>query len=191
MKNRSGKLVLIIVLALVFVLAATGFGTYNSLASMQEGIEQAQGDIQTQLQRRADLIPNLVNTVKGISAHEQDVIDSVTQARAQLVGAQGMQEQAAADSALSAALGRLLVVVENYPEIKSDQAYVSLMDELSGTENRIAAARVDYNAAVKQYNSKIIRLPAKIFAALFGFDKAEYFEAPQSAQNAPTVDFGE
>ena len=187
---KLGKILGIVAIVCVLAVIFTGFSSYNGLATMREELDAAQSDIQTQLQRRADLIPNLVNTVQGLSAQEQSIVDSVTTARAALVGAQGMQEQAQANDQLSSALSRLLVVVENYPEIKSDTAYVSLMDELSGTENRIATARTDYNSVVKTYNSKLVRLPAKLFANLFGFEKAEYFQAADSAQTPPTVDFG-
>lgn len=188
--KKTGKIIIIGILVVLIALGATAFSSYNGLAGLRENVDRAASDIQTQLQRRADLVPNLVNTVKGLAAHEQVVIDSVTEARAKLTGAQTLGEQAAADGELSSALSRLMIVVENYPEIKSDTAYVSLMDELAGSENRIAAARTDYNNAVKTYNSKIVRLPAKLFAGILGFQKAEYFEAPQAAQDAPTVDFG-
>lgn len=188
--KSTGKIVLLVVAVALIALVAMGFGSYNGLATMRESVDTAHADIQTQLQRRADLIPNLVNSVKGLSAQEQAVVDSVTEARAALMGAQSVGEQAAANEQLSGALGRLLAITESYPDIKSDKAYISLMDELSGTENRINVARQDYNQAVKEYNSKIVRMPTKLFAGMFGFQKAEYFEAAQGAQTPPTVDFG-
>ena len=180
---------LIVIVVLLVIAVFTLVGAYNGMATLRENVDTQQSAIQTQLQRRSDLIPNLVNTVKGLAAQEQAVIDSVTEARAQLSGAQGMQELAAANDNLSSALSRLLMVVENYPEIQSSQGYISLMDELAGTENRISVARVDYNEAVKSYNSKIITFPNNLLAGMFGFVKAEYFEAPESAQSAPSVDF--
>lgn len=191
-KMSTGMVVLIAVLAIVVIIAVSLVGAYNGIAAARENVDTQQAAIQTQLQRRADLIPNLVNTVKGLAAQEQSVIDSVTEARAQLAGAQGkgMGELAAANDNLTNALSRLLMVVENYPEIQSSQGYISLMDELSGTENRIAVARGDYNDAVKAYNSKIITFPNRVVASIFGFEKAEYFTAPETAQSAPSVDFG-
>ena len=190
MKKLSGGMIALIVIVVLLVIAVfTLVGAYNGMATLRENVDTQQSAIQTQLQRRSDLIPNLVNTVKGLAAQEQAVIDSVTEARAQLSGAQGMQELAAANDNLSSALSRLLMVVENYPEIQSSQGYISLMDELAGTENRISVARVDYNEAVKSYNSKIITFPNNLLAGMFGFVKAEYFEAPESAQSVPSVDF--
>lgn len=192
MKKMSiGVVVLIAVLAIIVIIGVSLVGGYNGIAAARENVDTQQAAIQTQLQRRADLIPNLVNTVKGLAAQEQSVIDSVTEARAQLAGAQGMgmEELAAANDNLSSALSRLLMVVENYPEIQSSQGYISLMDELAGTENRISVARNDYNDAVKSYNSRIITFPNRLVAGMFGFEKAEYFTAPESAQSAPDVNF--
>ena len=191
-KMSTGVVVLIAVLAIIVIIGVSLVGGYNGIAAARENVDTQQAAIQTQLQRRADLIPNLVNTVKGLAAQEQSVIDSVTEARAQLAGAQGMgmEELAAANDNLSSALSRLLMVVENYPVIQSSQGYISLMDELAGTENRISVARNDYNDAVKSYNSRIITFPNRLVAGMFGFEKAEYFTAPESAQSAPDVDFG-
>ena len=191
-KMSTGVVVLIAVLAIIVIIGVSLVGGYNGIAAARENVDTQQAAIQTQLQRRADLIPNLVNTVKGLAAQEQSVIDSVTEARAQLAGAQGMgmEELAAANDNLSSALSRLLMVVENYPEIQSSQGYISLMDELAGTENRISVARNDYNDAVKSYNSRIITFPNRLVAGMFGFEKAEYFTAPESAQSAPDMDFG-
>ncbi|MCQ4894417.1 MULTISPECIES: LemA family protein [Anaerotruncus] len=190
-KMSTGVVVLIAVLAIIVIIGVSLVGGYNGIAAARENVDTQQAAIQTQLQRRADLIPNLVNTVKGLAAQEQSVIDSVTEARAQLAGAQGMgmEELAAANDNLSSALSRLLMVVENYPEIQSSQGYISLMDELAGTENRISVARNDYNDAVKSYNSRIITFPNRLVAGMFGFEKAEYFTAPESAQSAPDVNF--
>ena len=190
-KMSTGVVVLIAVLAIIVIIGVSLVGGYNGIAAARENVDTQQAAIQTQLQRRADLIPNLVNTVKGLAAQEQSVIDSVTEARAQLAGAQGMgmEELAAANDNLSSALSRLLMVVENYPEIQSSQGYISLMDEPAGTENRISVARNDYNDAVKSYNSRIITFPNRLVAGMFGFEKAEYFTAPESAQSAPDVNF--
>lgn len=190
MKKLSVPLVILIVLVALLVLGGVFlFSGYNGLASGRESVETASANIDTQLQRRADLIPNLVETVKGFAAQEQAVIDSVTSARAQLTGAQTMAEKAEANEELTSALSRLLVVVENYPELKSNQAYVGLMDELAGTENRISVARDDYNSVVRSYNQKVVTLPGSLIAGMFGFEKAEYFTASDGAQTPPTVSF--
>ncbi|WP_203636857.1 LemA family protein [Thermobrachium celere] len=186
MGRLNGK---IIAIAVAVLLVIWGIGSYNGLVSKSEKINETYSQIQNQLQRRADLIPNLVETVKGYAKQEKEVIQSVTDARAKLAGARTPQEQAAANNELNSALSRLLVVVENYPNLKSDANFRQLMDELAGTENRIAVARKDYNAAVKEYNVKIKRFPTVIIARIFGFTEKQYFEANPNAQNAPNVKF--
>lgn len=186
MGKINGKIIAIVLVVLVVL---WGVGSYNGLVSLEQKTKESYSQIQNQLQRRADLIPNLVETVKGYAKQEKEVIQSVTDARAKLAGARTPQEQAAADSELSSALSRLLVVVENYPNLKSDANFRQLMDELAGTENRIAVARRDYNAAVKEYNVKIKRFPTVIMARLFGFNEKQYFEANPDAQNPPKVNF--
>ena len=141
------------------------------------------------MKKRYDLIPNLVETVKGYAAHEQEAIDSVTEARANLAGASTVEEKAAADSALTTALNNLLVIVENYPDLKASANFTQLSDELAGTENRIATARRDYNEAVREYNTAIRKFPGSLIAGLFGFEQKDYFQASDGAQNVPTVEF--
>jgi len=179
----------IIIVAVIAVIAMMLISSYNGLVSKAEEVDSKFSAIDTQLQRRADLIPNLVNTVKGYASHEQSVIDSVTEARAKLSGATTVAEKAEADQELTSALNRLMVVVENYPDLKANENFTQLMDELAGTENRIATARKDYNDVVKVYNLKVKRFPGNIMAGMFGFDVKDYFEASEGSKEAPNVNF--
>ena len=179
----------IIILAIVAIVIIMIISSYNGIVAKSEEVDNKFSAIDTQLQRRADLIPNLVNTVKGYASHEQEVINSVTEARAKLAGANTVSEKAEADGELTNALNRLMVVVENYPDLKSSQNFIQLSDELAGTENRIATARRDYNEAVKAYNLKIKKFPTNIMAGMFGYEKAEYFEASEQSQEVPNVSF--
>jgi len=185
--NRRALLTLVIPAAL----ALSGCG-YNQIQTLDEAAQRAKGDIQAQLQRRADLIPNLVTTVERFAKQEQAVFQGVADARARLGGAiqtGDPKQMAQANDQLTGALGRLLVVAEAYPQLKSDQDFMQLQDELTGTENRIAVSRRDYNEAANQYNSYIRRFPQAITARVIGSKPREYFEAAQSAQQAPTVNF--
>ena len=180
-------------LALPLLLGACG---YNSIQSYDEAAAQAKQNIDTQLQRRADLIPNLVNTVKGFAQQENDVLTQVTQARAGLVGAlqkpggSDPTETANANQQLTSALGRMSVVIEAYPQLKSNENFLKLQDELTGTENRIAVARTDYNGAVKTYNEYIRQFPQTLTAKATGAKPRTYFEVTDAAARAaPTVDF--
>ena len=173
------------------VLLTTGCG-YNTIQSLDERAQAAQGQIEVQLQRRADLIPNLVQTVKGYAAHEEAVFTQVANARAGLMGAvrSGDPEQmATANSQMTSALGRLFAVVENYPNLKADQSFIRLQDELTGTENRIAVARNDYTGAVNEYNAYIRRFPQVITAKVTGAKARKYFAADPASQQVPQVDF--
>ncbi|ANU16698.1 LemA family protein [Planococcus maritimus] len=181
---------LLLVVGLI-VIAAVVFGSsYNNFVQLEEDVNESYAQLDSQLQRRLDLIPNLVETVKGFADQEQEVIDSVTEARSSMAGAGSVEEQAAADAELSGALSRLLVVVENYPEVRSSENFQQLSDELAGTENRIAVARQDYNGAVTEFNRKVRSFPGNMVAGMFGFDEKEYFEADAGAEDAPDVDFG-
>lgn len=178
-------------LALVVPFVLSGCG-YNRIQTLDEQAAQAKQQIEVQLQRRADLVPNLVNTVKGYAAHEEAVFTQVANARAGLAGAirgHDPVQQAAADAQLTGALGRLLAISEAYPQLKADQTFLRLQDELSGTENRIAVSRSDYNAAVNAYNSYIRAFPQKITASVTGAKPRVYYDAPASSDAAPTVDF--
>ncbi|TCS83134.1 LemA family protein [Tepidibacillus fermentans] len=187
---KKGTIILIVIVAIFAILAFSMIGSYNSFVSQEEAVNQSFAQIQTQLQRRMDLIPNLVNTVKGYAAHEKEVLQGIADARARLAGARTPLEMANANTELNSALSRLIVVVERYPNLKADRQFTQLMDELAGTENRIATARRDYNTAVQTYNQQIKRFPGVIVARLFGFEPKEYFQADENAQKAPSVDFG-
>jgi LemA protein len=166
---------------------------YNTIQRLDEQTNQAKAQIEVQLQRRADLIPNLVNTVKGYAAHEEQVFTQVAQARAGLLGAiqtHDPQQMADANAQLTAGLGRLLAVAEAYPQLKADQSFLRLQDELTGTENRIAVARGDYNQAAQQYNAYIRQFPQTLTAKVIGARPKTYFEVTNpGAREAPTVDF--
>ena len=179
-------------LAVPLLIASAGCG-YNRIQQLDEQANGAQGQIEVQLQRRADLIPNLVNTVKGYAQHESDVFTQVAQARSGVLGAvqtHDPQQMANANAQMTSALGRLIAVAENYPQLKADQQFTRLMDELSGTENRIAVARGDYNAAAQQYNAYIRQFPQTLTAKVTGAKPRNYFNVTTpGAREAPTVDF--
>lgn len=179
----------IVAVVVVIILIGVPISSYNSLVSLQTTVEEQGANIDSQLQRRMDLIPNLVETVKGFTAHETEVFDAVTSARENMMSADNMAEKSAANKEMTGALNNLIAVAEAYPELKSDTVYVGLMDELSGTENRISYARTEYNAAVTAYNMAIRRFPGNIFAGIFGFEKADFFEAAEGAQEVPEVNF--
>lgn len=177
----------LVVLAIIIGLQLKN--AYNALVKIDEDVNNSWAQVQTQLQRRYDLIPNLVETVKGYASHEREVLTEVTRARASVGGAKTPDEAMKANNDLSNALSRLLVVVENYPQLKANENFIKLQDELSGTENRIAVERRRYNDSVRIYNQKLRSFPTVFFAGIFGFEKRNYFEAPESAQQAPKVDF--
>lgn len=187
--SGGAKGILIVIIALLVIVGGSAVTTYNGLVTAQENVDSAYGDIDTQLQRRSDLIPNLINTVKGYMKHEKEVIDSITESREKLLAAKDVEEMAQASDELSSALSNLMVLVENYPDLKSNENFIQLQDELAGTENRIATARRDLNNAVRIYNTKIKRFPGVVFASLFGFEKADYFEAAEGSDKVPDVQF--
>lgn len=182
---------LLIVVGILVVLAIILVPKYNSFVNLEEDVNQSYSQIENQLQRRMDLIPNLVETAKGYAAHEEEVFTDIADARSRLAGAGSPEEQANANEELTGALSRLLVIAENYPDLKANENFRQLMDELAGTENRLAVARMDYNEAASEFNRNVRRFPGNLVAGIFGFDQKEYFEASEAAQEAPEVDFGE
>ncbi len=191
MKMKKGSIVGIIILVVIALIALSAIGSYNDLVSKKEDVDSKYSDISVQLERRADLIPNLVNTVKGYMEHEENIIDKVTKARENLVNAKTVEEKANANQELTTSINNLIAVVENYPDLKANENFINLQDELAGTENRIAVARKDYNDTVKSYNKTIKSFPKNLFASMFGFDEADYFEAKESSNEVPNVSFKE
>lgn len=190
-RKRQGAIGIIVAIIAVIVIGLIMIvPTYNRLAESRENVNQAYAQVQNVVQRRADLIPNLVNTVKGYTDHESDTLKEVTNARAGVQNAESPSELAEANDQLTRAIGDINVVVEAYPELKADTQFVQLMDELAGSENRISTERKNYNEAVQAYNTQIKKFPTNIIANFTGYDEAEYFQASESAQEAPTVDFG-
>lgn len=185
-RNAKIWLVVIIIIALI---AFPIIGSYNSLISLEQNVSSAESNIDTQLQRRSDLIPNLVNTVKGYASQEKDIFTDIADARSKLAGATNVSDQANADNDLSNALSRLLVVVERYPDLKSNENFRDLTVQLEGTENRIAVARQDYNTAVTKYNTKRRRFPTNIISSISGFEEKPLYKASEGSKEVPSVDF--
>ena len=193
--KKSSVIIVLIVAAIVVVWGITG---YNGLVSMDEGVQTKWADVETQYQRRADLIPNLVNTVKGYAAHESETLQAVVEARAKAtsvnidptnMSAEQIANFQKAQDGVSSALGRLLVTVEKYPDLKANENFKELQAQLEGTENRISVARRDYNEAARKYNTTLRSFPKNILAGMFGFEKKAYFEAQEGSEQAPTVQF--
>jgi LemA protein len=178
------------VLLLLLILGGSAAGTYNSLYGRRETVRQQWSNVDVNLERRADLIPNLVNTVKGYTKHEEQVFSEIAQARSRLINPQASpEEKIAANTQLDGALSRLLVITENYPDLKASEQYKNLMTQLEGTENRIAVARRDYNQVVAEYNTSRGRFPGVIFANLFGFQREQEFKADTGKRENPEVKF--
>lgn len=173
----------------LLIFGGSACGTYNTLTTKQQQVKASFSNVDVQLQRRADLIPNLVNTVKGYTKHEEAVFSEIAQARSRLLSAQTVDEKSEANNQLTGALGRLLVLTENYPNLKADQQFLKLQDELAGTENRISVARRDYNQVVLDYNTTRQKFPTVVLAPVLGFQPAEEFKADESARKAPPIDF--
>ncbi len=188
----------IIIIAVAVLAVVWGITGYNGLVGMDEGVQTKWADVETQYQRRADLIPNLVNTVKGYAAHESETLQAVVEARAKAtsmnidpsnMSAEQIANFQKAQDGVSSALGRLLVTVEKYPDLKANENFRELQAQLEGTENRISVARRDYNEAARKYNTTLRSFPKNILAGMFGFEKKAYFEAQEGSEQAPTVQF--
>ncbi len=188
-EGKSLKRSWIIVIGVILVLALGVVSQYNRLVSLETNIDARWAQVENQLQRRADLIPNLVNTVKGYASHEEQIFTEIAAARSRLLSARDPRAQMEASNSLDLALGRLLAIAENYPQLKADTSFVRLQDELAGTENRIAVERMRYNEAVQAWNSTIRRFPTILVARLFGMNARPFFEAAPSAQEVPQVQF--
>jgi LemA protein len=180
---------LAILVGLTLIVGASCVGRYNSLVTQREAVDGAWAQVENVLQRRADLIPNLVATVKGYAAHEREIFTEVADARSRLLAARDPAEAGQANQRLDSALGRLLAIAEAYPQLRANENFVRLQDELAGTENRIAVERKRYNDTVRDYNARIRQFPTNLAAGLFGFRAYEYFEAEEGAREAPRVDF--
>ncbi len=189
---------MIIVLAVIALLVIGGITSYNGMVTLEENVDTQWSNVETQYQRRADLIPNLVNTVKGYAAHEKETLEGVVEARSQAtqikvdakdLTPEKLAEFQKAQGAVTSALGKLLAITENYPDLKANQNFLELQAQLEGTENRINIARKDFNDAAREYNTSIRRFPKNMIAGMFGFEKRIYFEAAQGTEKAPEVKF--
>lgn len=195
MKKNKGLIITVVVIALV---AIWGISSYNGLVSMDENVSNSWANVETQYQRRSDLIPNLVNTVKGYAKHESQTLEAVMAARSQATQVkidpsnctpQQLAAYQKAQGDVTTALGKLLAITENYPDLKANQNFLELQSQLEGTENRINVARKDFNDTAKKYNTSLRRFPRNIVASMFGFEKRAYFEAEAGAEKAPKVEF--
>lgn len=188
--KKKGLIIVIAIVAVFVLLIGSVIGSYNSLIEEQQEVLEAQSEISVQLQRRADLIPNFVSTVKGYSDYEQSTFTAVTEARSAVLNAEGAAQQAEASAQLDSAIDIWVnAVTEAYPELKANTQYIALQDELAGTENRIATARRDYNEDAREFNTDIRKFPRSILAGMFGFESYDYFEASSDAEKVPEVKF--
>ena len=197
--GKIGLIVLVVIIVLILILIASLRNMYNGFVQLDESVNQSWAEVQNQYKRRYDLIPNLVETVKGVADFERQTLQAVIEARSRVGGVielnaddltpQNVARFQEAQAGLSGALQRLMVVIERYPDLKANQNFIRLQDELAGTENRIAVARRRFNESVQGYNGTIRRFPQTLFAGMFGFEKKAYFEAGEAAQEAPSVQF--
>lgn len=195
---KKSLVILLCVVGLLALVGGCSVSSYNKMVSMEEGVSNAWANVETQYQRRSDLIPNLVSTVKGYAQHESETLEGVVAARSKAtqmtldvdnLTPEKLQQYQQAQGEISSALGRLLAITENYPDLKANQQFQELQAQLEGTENRISVERRNFNEAARGYNSYIRRFPNNIFVGIFGFDKKAYFEAAEGAEQAPKVEF--
>ena len=186
---KKGLIIGGVIVVIVLICIGNVVSHYNRFVSQWEGINSQWAQVENQLKRRTDLIPNLVNTAKGYMKHEKEVFEHIADARAKLAGATTIPDKIKAHQGMGAALGRLLMIVERYPVLKANESFNRLMDELAGTENRIAVERMRYNEMVKQYNMSIKRFPGNIYAGIFNREEATYFEVPEAEKAVPKVEF--
>jgi len=190
LKARTGCLIGIgVIILFILIVGGIFWGNYNSLVTKSQSIDAQWAQVETQYQRRYDLIPNLVNSVKGIMAQEQAVFSQIAEARTKYAGAKTTDEKAIASTGMDSAIARLLVIMENYPQLRSVETVTQLMDELSGTENRISVERRRYNTVVQEYNTSIKKVPTNLIASMFNFNEKEYFKSVSGADQVPKVDF--
>ena len=188
--KRGGLIAIAVVALLLISVGGCLVGNYNRLVTGDQAVKQKWAQVNNQLQRRNDLIGNLAETVKGTATQEQAVFGQIADARAKMAGARTPEQGIAAGQAMDSAIGRLLVVIENYPQLKSNQAFLQLMDELAGTENRLATERMRYNEQVQQYNVLVKRFPTNLYASAFNFKEAIYYPVSEAAKAVPKIDFG-
>jgi len=187
--SRKSLIIIGVIVLIVFLVGSSCISQYNRLITTEESVDTAWAQVENTLQRRNDLIPNLVNTVKGYASHEKEIFENVAAARAKLAGATTINEKVQANMALGGALGRLLAIVERYPDLKANQNFLALQDELAGSENRIAVERRRYNDAIRHYNLLTRRFPSSLIARFMGFEPHTYFEAEEGAKSVPEVNF--
>ena len=186
---KAGLAILAVIAVLVLAVGGWVVGNYNGLVTKKADVEKSLAEVDNLLQRRNDLIPNLVNTVQGIMTQEQVVFGEIANARAAMAGAKTTEQKFAAGQQMDGALGRLLVVVENYPQLKSNESFLKLQDELAGTENRLSVARTRYNEVVRDFNVLVRRFPSNVFAGMFGFKEQPFYQVPEAAKAVPKVQF--
>ncbi len=186
---KKGLIAVIIVVVFLFMVGSFFIGKYNTMKTMQTDVTKSWADVETQLTRRYELIPNLVETVKGYAKYEKEVLTEVTEMRSRVGGAQTVSDKIEANNQLSSSLSRLMVVVEKYPDLKANQNFLNLQDELAGTENRIAVSRTRYNEIVSSFNKFLVVFPNNFIASMYNIKEAVFFKAPEGAQTAPKVAF--
>jgi len=189
MKNKKLIIGIVAVVGVIAIAASTYIGMYNSIINLEENLNKSFSDIDADLQRRNDLIPNLVESVKAYASHEEEIFTDIADARGALLGANTIQDTANADAAMNTAVSRLMMIAESYPDLKANENFINLQTQLEGTENRIKVARTKYNEAAQEFNTKIRSFPTSIIASTMGVEKAEYFNAEQGANEVPEVSF--